>query len=50
MISTLMIIYMIWLLMSLTCAVVGEIYEIPFIGGFCLWTLPMMFYIPFFIL
>lgn len=46
---TLWIIYIIWLVLSLTCAVVGELYEVPFLGGFCILSLPLMFYLPFFI-
>lgn len=46
---TLWIIYIFWLVISITCAVVGELYEMPFVGGFCLWSLPLMFYLPFLI-
>jgi len=46
---TLWIVYIIWLVVSLTCAIVGELYDKPFVGAFCIWSLPLMFYLPFFI-
>jgi len=46
---TLWIVYIIWLVISLTCAVIGKLYEKPFVEGFCIWSLPLMFYLPFFI-
>lgn len=47
--STLWITYIVWFVLSIAFAVIGHEMEMDFLGGFCIWTLPIMFYLPFFI-
>ena len=43
----LMIIFVLWVIFALVCAVLVEVYEHEFFGFLFLLSLPLMFYVPF---